>query len=81
MKGVPFSVEGIRKDYVFYQKWYIKGQGFGPRGGASPSKTLLSAPHPPSPGHTVVFANKTRLLIDALIDAKTPFSFFKMKIK
>ena len=24
MKGVPFSVEGIRKGYLFYQKWYIK---------------------------------------------------------
>ena len=24
----------------FYQEWYIKGLGFGPRGGASPYKTL-----------------------------------------
>ena len=44
MKRVPFSVEGIRKGYLFYQKWYIKG--FGPQGRTSPYKTLLSAPVP-----------------------------------
>ena len=25
MKGVQFSVEGIRKRFLFYQKWYMKG--------------------------------------------------------
>ena len=46
MKEVQFSMEGIRNGYLFYQKWYLKGQGSGPRGGASPYKTLLSAPSP-----------------------------------
>ena len=27
MKGVPFSMEGIRKGYLFYQKCHIKGLG------------------------------------------------------
>ena len=44
MKGVPFSMGSMQKGYLFYQKWYIKGYGFGPRGGASPYKTLLSTP-------------------------------------
>ena len=26
MKGVQFSMEGIRKWYLFCQKWYIKGK-------------------------------------------------------
>ena len=42
-------MEGIRKGYFFSQKWYIKGQGFGPREGASPYKTFLITPNPPPP--------------------------------
>ena len=42
MKGVQFSMEGIRKGYLSCQKWYIKGLGFGTRGRASPYKPLLS---------------------------------------
>ena len=38
------SIEGIRKGYLFREKWYIKEQGVGPRGGASPYKHLLSTP-------------------------------------
>ena len=37
-------MEGVRKAYVFDQKWYIKGYEFGPRDGASPYKTLMSVP-------------------------------------
>ena len=37
------SLEGIRKGNLFYQKWYIKGSGLRPRGGASPYKALFSA--------------------------------------
>ena len=45
MKGVQFVlIEGIRKWYLFREKWYIKGYGVGPRGGASPYKNLLSTP-------------------------------------
>ena len=46
MKGVLFSMEGIQKGYLFYQKWFIKGYGFGPQDGVSLYKTLLSAPRP-----------------------------------
>ena len=37
VKGVPFFNEGYtnRKGYLFGDKWYIKGYGVGPRGGAS----------------------------------------------
>ena len=38
MKGVQFSMKGIRKGYIFKQKWYIKG----PRRGASTYETLVS---------------------------------------
>ena len=44
MEGVQISLEGIRKGYLFCPKWYIKGEGFGPQGGASKYKTLMSAP-------------------------------------
>ena len=30
MKGVPFvnnNIEGIRKGYLFREKWYVKGKG------------------------------------------------------
>ena len=45
VKGVPSA--GIRKEYLFREKWYTKGQGVGPRGGASLYKNLLSTPPPP----------------------------------
>ena len=57
MKGVPFSVGSMQKGYLFYQKWYIKGKGFGPRGGASPYNTLLSTP--PPPGETGYLSKET----------------------
>ena len=28
--------------HLFHEKWYMKGQGVGPREGASPYKNLLS---------------------------------------
>ena len=37
-----FLIGGIQKEYLFCQKWYIKGQGIGIRGRASSSKTLMS---------------------------------------
>lgn len=40
------SIEVIGKGCLFGQKWYIKAEGVGPRGVASPSKTLS----PPPPG-------------------------------
>ena len=43
--------KGIRKGYLFWKKWYIKGQGVGPRGGASPYKTLLRTPIPGTTWH------------------------------
>ena len=42
-KGYHFSIEaGIRKGHLFREKWYMKGSGVGPRGGASLYKHLLS---------------------------------------
>ena len=42
-KGYHFiAMEGIWKGYLLCQKWYIKGYGFGPRGGASLYKTWLT---------------------------------------
>ena len=35
--------------YLFREKWYIKGYGVGPPGGASPYKNLLSNTPPPPP--------------------------------
>ena len=43
-KGHHLSIEGIRMGYLFRQKWYLKGWGAGPRGGASLYKHLLIAP-------------------------------------
>ena len=39
------SIEGIQKGYLSCHKSCIKGKG--PRGGDSPSRTLLSSPPPP----------------------------------
>lgn len=38
VKGIPFSMRGIRKGYLFSQKWYMKGYEFGnwPGGVTSP---------------------------------------------
>ena len=36
VKGVPFFNKRYIKRLPFLRKWYIKGQGVGPRGGASP---------------------------------------------
>ena len=49
-KGYHFSIEGTRKMYLFREKWYIKEEEVGPRGGASPYKHLLSNPPPPPLG-------------------------------
>ena len=49
MKEVPFVNRRYTKGVLFCQKWYVKSQGVGPRGGASPYKTFLSPP-PPVPG-------------------------------
>ena len=44
-KGYHLSIEGIRKGYLFREKWNIKGsEGVGARGGTSPYKHLLSIP-------------------------------------
>ena len=43
------SIEGVRKGHLFREKWYIKGCGVGPQGGASPYKNLLSNPSLPFP--------------------------------
>ena len=43
MKGVPFSNKRYTKGVPFLKKkkkWYIKGYGVGPRGGASPQKNF-----------------------------------------
>ena len=37
-------MEGIRKGYLFCQKWYIKGYGVAPLAGASQYKTFLRTP-------------------------------------
>ena len=48
-KWYHLSREGIRKGYFFFQKRYIiKGEGVGPRGGASLYKTY-STPEPVPP--------------------------------
>ena len=43
-KGYHLSIEGIRKGYLFCQKWYIKGWWTEPQGRVSPYKGLLSTP-------------------------------------
>ena len=60
-KGYHLSKEGIREGYLFHEKWHIKGYGFGPRGGVSPHKNLLSTP-PPSPpdAHWKIRSNPLR---------------------
>ena len=40
--GYHLSIEGIRKGNLFREKWYMKGLGVGPPGGASQYKKLLS---------------------------------------
>ena len=46
LKEYHLSIEAIRKGYHFCAKWYIKGSGVGPQGGAFPYKTLLSTSGP-----------------------------------
>ena len=41
-KGYHSPIEGVRMGHLFHEKWYMKGQGVGPREGASPYKNLLS---------------------------------------
>ena len=44
-KGLlALPTEGLTKGYLFCQKWYIKEQGIGPRGGSSLYKPLLRTP-------------------------------------
>ena len=40
VKEVPFVNRRYTKGVLFCQKWYVKSQGVGPRGGASPYKTF-----------------------------------------
>ena len=40
-------IEGVRMGHLFHEKWYMKGQGVGPREGASQYKNLLSTLPPP----------------------------------
>ena len=43
--GCHLSIEGIRKGYLFCQRWYVKGKGGGGKVcGPSSYNTLLSAP-------------------------------------
>ena len=46
LKGYHLSVEGIRKGYLFREKWYIKGKGLDLGAAPPPHKNLLST----SPG-------------------------------
>ena len=63
MKGADFSIKGIGKLHLFCQKWYIEGQGFEPRGGASLYKKLLRTP----PGeHLKGYATKGKILVYVL---------------
>ena len=43
-KEYHLSIEGILKGHLFLEKWYIKGYGVGPWGGASTYKNLLRTP-------------------------------------
>ena len=47
-KGYHFSVNGIRKEHLFCQRWYIKGKGLDL--GAEPPRRKRTPPPPPSPG-------------------------------
>ena len=44
-KGYHFSMEDMQIGFFFFQNWYLKGHGVGPRGKASPYNTLSSI-HP-----------------------------------
>ena len=46
LNGTQSSKRGIWKGYLFREKWYIKGEGVGPRGGAFSYTNLLSIPPP-----------------------------------
>ena len=41
-KGYYLSIERIQQGYPFHQKWYIKGWGVGPWGGAYLYQALFS---------------------------------------
>ena len=80
MKGVKFSTKGVRKGYLFSQKWYIRGEGFGPRGGASPYKTLLSSPPPGLDRVQKLFINHLSVLKfpQFPVGGKNQILFFKL---
>ena len=42
-------MEGTRKGYLFREQWYVKGEGVGLRGGASPYKHLFRGGGGPPP--------------------------------
>ena len=65
-KGYHLSIEGIRKGDFFREKWYIKGWGVGPRGGASPYKHFLST----RPGGVWGFWSKVKTVIGENINAR-----------
>ena len=44
-KGYHLSLEDMQNGWFFFQNWYLKGHGVGPRGKASPYNTLSSI-HP-----------------------------------
>ena len=74
-KGYHFSIEaGIRKGHLFREKWYIKGSGVGPRGGASLYKHLLSTSRgsnraPSKTKTTITITTTTTTLSPAKISA------------
>ena len=49
MQSFCLSIEGIRKDYLFREKWYVK-QGNGLDLGAGPPHTKICWVPPSSPG-------------------------------
>ena len=49
MKGVQFPMDGIRKGYLFDQKWYIKGKGLH-REAEPPRIRNVDECSPPQPG-------------------------------
>ena len=54
---MPFTNKRYTKGVPFLKKeWYIKGQGVGPRGGASPYRTFLSTPPPENFNASPIFA-------------------------
>ena len=73
------SIEGIRKGYVFCQKWYVKDKG-GKVGGPSSYNTLLSAPL----AHwAIITARSEKLCILLLLVIVTfyAFCFFSYSIR